>query len=452
MKLNVAQCRSAKKTAAPRGLRRSVRNSSSSASCFSLTQQEKIAEFYAGAHCLPVSTLPSPSKAERRRDFHSRQGKIRQSKKHEVTKKSSLPFQDFEQKQQRSSKLEALVESHLCRKSSFNLENDGILTTMLTKQRSFKKESNVLTKQGSLKQENTGLAKQRSFKLEASNEACINRQTSLKIEALIEPRVLSRTYSCTTIGRKRVVGVDDLSHEIDFPDCNSPSSPSSIWEPEFSPRKKFASPRTPSTCLDRSPSASLTVSELECSPKWNFSVPQTPSTPTASHTSYCLDLGDEEYGGDSQLEELPFDLLLRIVCSLEHDDLRPVSLVCKRLMKAVCIAQRYHFSFTTPHREKKGKSAQLYLSDEGQLTLKGGLAGTFIRPPTPNAPKHSTRPAELRFSHSEVFPFAPRLIQLESPPAAAHTRKSLRMTAGMVTHRVLFDEDELCEAVAQNTL
>ncbi|KAI5082013.1 hypothetical protein GOP47_0001756 [Adiantum capillus-veneris] len=69
-----------------------------------------------------------------------------------------------------------------------------------------------------------------------------------------------------------------------------------------------------------------------------------------------------------------------------------------------------------------------------------GLAGTFIRPPTPNAPRHSTRPADLRFS--VVCPFASTFPELESPVVAADaTSKIARI--GTVPHRVLFDEDEL---------
>ncbi|KAI5076299.1 hypothetical protein GOP47_0008364 [Adiantum capillus-veneris] len=74
------------------------------------------------------------------------------------------------------------------------------------------------------------------------------------------------------------------------------------------------------------------------------------------------------------------------------------------------------------------------------MASQGSLAGTFIRPPTPNAPRHSTRPADLRFS--VVCPFASTFPELESPVVAADaTSKIARI--GTIPHRVLFDEDEL---------
>ncbi|MCO5614917.1 hypothetical protein L7F22_069202 [Adiantum nelumboides] len=433
MKLNIAQCRSAKKNAAPRGLRRSTRISSSSSSCL---PQQPISDLCADSHCLKplqLSTFSSPCNAR----------KPRTSNKREVRRPSHSEGEVFQPNQLVNQiTLESLLDNQAPRPfESHEIENGG----PLAKQRSFTLENFFITKQRSFKQENTGLAKQKSFNLDASRDAGISRQTSLKIEALIEPRSLSRTNSCTTIGRKRVVGVDDFSQELDFPNCGSPT-PSSISEHDFSPRKKFASPRTSLTCLDRSPSASLTISELECLHKECFSPPSTPSTPTSQlHLGLAL---YEEFDGDSLLEELPFDLLLRIVCCLEHDDLRPVSLACKRLLRAVTIAQRCHFSYTTPNRAKEGKSAQIYLSSDEQMASQGTLARTFIRPPTPNAPRHSTRPAELRFG--DVCPFASGFSELESPVLAEHTTKPLRM--GTAPHRVLFDEDELCEAVAQNSL
>ena len=99
------------------------------------------------------------------------------------------------------------------------------------------------------------------------SKASIRRQRSLDLTLTRRsnlPKTLCRTSSCTTIGRKRVIGFDD--HEYSSTSCFS----SDLEEDkEDSPRKRFASPKTPSSCLDRSPSASS--SDLS----WKFEEPLT---------------------------------------------------------------------------------------------------------------------------------------------------------------------------------
>ncbi|KAI5064914.1 hypothetical protein GOP47_0019609 [Adiantum capillus-veneris] len=73
------------------------------------------------------------------------------------------------------------------------------------------------------------------------------------------------------------------------------------------------------------------------------------------------------------------------------------------------------------------------------MASQGSLAGTFMHPQTPNAPRNSTRPTDLRFS--VVCPFASTFPELESLVVADTTSKIARI--GTVPHRVLFDEDEL---------
>eukprot|EP00250_Pteridium_aquilinum_P033814 c6369_g1_i1 orf=346-1122(+) len=52
--------------------------------------------------------------------------------------------------------------------------------------------------------------------------------------------------------------------------------------------------------------------------------------------------------GESLLESIPLELLVRIVCNLHHDQLKPAFHVSKRLRQAVLIARQSHFDFTTP--------------------------------------------------------------------------------------------------------
>ncbi|KAH7437113.1 hypothetical protein KP509_05G056900 [Ceratopteris richardii] len=420
MKLDITQCRSAKNATAPRGLRRSARVSSISysSSRSSWSEQQSSSASCAGEYVPKISsffTISSPQGI-----FHVAET----SKKTEVSSQGRS-ITDVE------------VTSERLRTENFVKEK----RVSLTSQRSFNGiERNIIQK--------------RSISAELSRKAELDSGPSWKIEALIEPRVLNRTSSCTTIGRKRVVGVDDLlSQEFELPlcgspstpKCSSPSTPSNKFDPDYSPRKRFAPPRTPSTCLDRSPSALVKVSDL--------GKLRAPGSNIQSHCSQnlCLKFGlDSFYEGcssDSPLEEIPFDLLLQIVCHLDHDDLRPVSLVCKRLLKAVLIAQECHFCFMTPRMKKKGKRMQMFPSSEERISHKNAVQ-TFLCPPTPNAPKHSARPAELRYCKKS--PFEPCLTESQLSPMGICDFKTFGL--GTMPHRVLFDEDELCEAIAQNSL
>uniref|UniRef100_A0A804LZE3 F-box protein n=1 Tax=Zea mays TaxID=4577 RepID=A0A804LZE3_MAIZE len=60
-------------------------------------------------------------------------------------------------------------------------------------------------------------------------------------------------------------------------------------------------------------------------------LPKTPKTPDAS-----------AFDGDSNLESLPLDLLVKIMCCLHHDELKVVFHVSKRIRKATVPFQLYH--------------------------------------------------------------------------------------------------------------
>ena len=90
---------------------------------------------------------------------------------------------------------------------------------------------------------------------------------------------------------------ESSSHNEVFPDSNTPSS--SLNSFECTPRKRFASPRTPSSCLDR----------LSNTPS-GILAPKTPSSNTCHLSLAPSSPDDSEYGGDSLLELLPLDLLV----------------------------------------------------------------------------------------------------------------------------------------------
>ncbi|XP_068644592.1 F-box protein SKIP27-like [Aristolochia californica] len=50
----------------------------------------------------------------------------------------------------------------------------------------------------------------------------------------------------------------------------------------------------------------------------------------------------------SRLEALPQDLLVRVLCGVNHDDLKQLFQVSKTIREAALIAKQWHFAFTTP--------------------------------------------------------------------------------------------------------
>ncbi|KAH0721850.1 hypothetical protein KY289_004894 [Solanum tuberosum] len=50
----------------------------------------------------------------------------------------------------------------------------------------------------------------------------------------------------------------------------------------------------------------------------------------------------------SPLEALPQDIMIRIVCGVEHDDLKRLFHVSKPIREATLVAKRWHFEYSTP--------------------------------------------------------------------------------------------------------
>ncbi|CAJ2651034.1 unnamed protein product [Trifolium pratense] len=50
----------------------------------------------------------------------------------------------------------------------------------------------------------------------------------------------------------------------------------------------------------------------------------------------------------SSLETLPHDILLRVLCGVEHDDLEQLFYVSRTIRKATLIVEELHFNFSTP--------------------------------------------------------------------------------------------------------
>uniref|UniRef100_A0A1J3CFH7 F-box protein SKIP27 n=1 Tax=Noccaea caerulescens TaxID=107243 RepID=A0A1J3CFH7_NOCCA len=54
----------------------------------------------------------------------------------------------------------------------------------------------------------------------------------------------------------------------------------------------------------------------------------------------------------SLLESLPQELLIRVICGVDHEDLKSLTVVSKSLREASLIAKRLHFAYTTPKKTR----------------------------------------------------------------------------------------------------
>ncbi|EOA36707.1 hypothetical protein CARUB_v10012241mg [Capsella rubella] len=50
------------------------------------------------------------------------------------------------------------------------------------------------------------------------------------------------------------------------------------------------------------------------------------------------------------LESLPQDILVKIICGVEHEDLKQLFNVSKTIREATLIAKKWHFEYTTPRK------------------------------------------------------------------------------------------------------
>lgn len=75
----------------------------------------------------------------------------------------------------------------------------------------------------------------------------------------------------------------------------------------------------------------------------------------------------------SALEALPQDILIRILCGVEHDDLKRLFFVSKTIRETTVIAKQTHFAYNTPMKSRRFQSVDIF--------------GEFDEGEAPNAPK-----------------------------------------------------------------
>ncbi|VFQ88992.1 unnamed protein product [Cuscuta campestris] len=96
---------------------------------------------------------------------------------------------------------------------------------------------------------------------------------------------------------------------------------------------------------------------------------------------HCCSEASPPACGNSVLESLPLDVLIRIVCRADHDDLKSLFHVSKAIREATVIAKKWHFEYSTPRKTIgfKDTNGSKHLSDSDAVEA-------------PNAPKHSKIP------------------------------------------------------------
>ncbi|KAL9461786.1 hypothetical protein AB3S75_004728 [Citrus x aurantiifolia] len=226
---------------------------------------------------------------------------------------------------------------------------------------------------------------------------------------------VSAAKSCTDLGKKRVAVLDAKKLEVD----------------ELV---------TESKGVDEAPLMLSPVDVL----KQNFLV-RTPKTPR-----------EDDCESESRLEALPMDLLVKILCHLHHDQLRPVFHVSRKIRSAVAIARQFYFNYTTPDRSRQEmlQSMTPRPTERWPFVSKGEGRGVLMPSPhTPKAPKHGPRPPS-RMKITEMRQIAAVLFQDSAFPSRCMVPSVLPkpLCKSLASNRVLFYEDELCQAVAQNKL
>lgn len=164
----------------------------------------------------------------------------------------------------------------------------------------------------------------------------------------------------------------------------------------------------------------------------------------------------EDCESESRLESLPMDLLVKLLCHLHHDQLRAVFHVSQRIRKAVVLARQFHFNFTTPDRSRQEmlRAMTPRPTEHWPFVSRGdGKAIWLPSPHTPKAPRHGPRPPS-RLKFSEMRQVAAVLFPESAFPSRCMVPSALPkpLCKSLASNRVLFYEDELCHAVAQNKL
>lgn len=94
----------------------------------------------------------------------------------------------------------------------------------------------------------------------------------------------------------------------------------------------------------------------------------------------------------SLLEALPQEILIKVVCGVDHDDLKQLINVSKTIRDATVIAKQLHFAFSTPSKTKVFRNSIDLLNNPMD----------FDECEAPNAPKQVRRTNRPRISEKKL--------------------------------------------------
>ncbi|XP_010548265.1 PREDICTED: F-box protein At4g35930 isoform X2 [Tarenaya hassleriana] len=255
----------------------------------------------------------------------------------------------------------------------------------------------------------------------------------LKPGALVQLRYskASAAKPCTDLGKKRVAVIDTQKTENDIA-VEHKASQSSLMLSPVDIVKQSNLVRTTKIHDMEIENKAFNKSPLMLSPVdivMQSTLVRTPKTPQA-----------DPCNSESRLESLPMDLLVKLLCHLHHDQLKAVFHVSQRIRRAVLLAKHYYFNYTTPDRSRQ------------EIKADGNPA--FVpRLHTPKAPRHGPRPPS-RIKIAEMKQIAAVLFQDQTFSSRCMVPSVIQkpLCKSLASNRVLFYEDELCQAVAQNKL
>ncbi|KAL1834249.1 hypothetical protein ACET3Z_003900 [Daucus carota] len=92
----------------------------------------------------------------------------------------------------------------------------------------------------------------------------------------------------------------------------------------------------------------------------------------------CVEDSSSMSSDKSVIEALPQDILIRILCGVEHDDLKRLFYVSKSIRAATVIAKQWHFAYSTPTKKMIFKNPVELENSDDAYELE-----------VPNAPKQS---------------------------------------------------------------
>uniref|UniRef100_A0A0E0LM74 F-box domain-containing protein n=1 Tax=Oryza punctata TaxID=4537 RepID=A0A0E0LM74_ORYPU len=122
------------------------------------------------------------------------------------------------------------------------------------------------------------------------------------------------------------------------------------------------------SCSSGSSTRILGRKRVAVSPAPSPSGPHSPVRTLRKQRSTRLHMDDTV----SLLESLPQDVLIKVLCKVNHSDLRPLLLVSKQVSEATVVAREQHFAFATP---------------SSKAALRGGEEEEEEEEEAPGAPK-----------------------------------------------------------------